>query len=135
MTFCGHFHTLASLENPLTTACSVSSLPLLRAPHRLKTAASATAPSSLTLQSPVPHHLREEKQMQASYISVSWRSEDNSLGTAVKWFPSRYLKERCRVIAPGRVLHARHTTRSLYESPPPPPNICHPCVILRSLSR
>ena len=26
---------------------------------------------------------------------------DSSLGTAVKWFPSRYLKERCRV-TPGR---------------------------------
>lgn len=132
MTFCGHFCTLAWLANPPTSACSVSSLPLLPAPCRLRTAASATAPFSLTPQSPVPHHLREEKQMQASYISVSCRSEDNSLGTAVKWFPSRYLKERCRVIAPGRVLHARHTPRSLPESLP---DICHHCVILRSLSQ
>lgn len=30
-------------------------------------------------------------------MSVRCRSADSSLGTAVKWFPSRYLEEKCRV--------------------------------------
>lgn len=42
---------------------------------------------------------------QASYISVRCRRVDSSLGTAVKWFPSRYLKERCRVTCGKEALH------------------------------
>lgn len=38
----------------------------------------------------------------APYISVRCRRAVSSRGTAVKWFPSRYLKERYRVAAPGR---------------------------------
>lgn len=37
----------------------------------------------------------------APYISVRCRRADSSLGTAVKWFPSRYLEKRCRM-NPGR---------------------------------
>lgn len=36
-------------------------------------------------------------QRWAPYMSVRCRRVGSSLGTAVKWFPSRYLKERCRV--------------------------------------
>lgn len=51
------------------------------------------------------------------YISVRCRRVDSSLGTAVKWFPSRYLKERCGVTLGRDTVHVLVFSETLPDCP------------------
>lgn len=86
--------------------CSSQASPCPARGEGRRRARKPAAPSSLTRS---PRHLpglpggRTEgpTRSRAPYMSVRCRRADSSLGTAVKWFPSRYLEERCRV-TPGK---------------------------------
>lgn len=84
-------------------------LPGLSLPRPGRGAQTCGKPAALSSLTRSPRHLpglpggRTEgpTRSRAPYMSVRCRRADSSLGTAVKWFPSRYLEERCRV-TPGK---------------------------------
>lgn len=71
-------------------------------PHWVRRDTSAAGSCQLSVPAPTrvlssPGEKAISHTKPASYMSVRCRRADSSLGTAVKWFPSRYLKEKCRV--------------------------------------